>query len=160
MAKIYLFKRQVKNMPSVLDVAKAFLTMESMTHKKLQKLCYYAYSWHLALKNEHLFKTRFEAWIHGPVSPELYQTYKGNGWNPITKSETHELSPEQFKFLEDIYYTYGDLNGDELELLTHSEDPWIVARNGLPEHVGCSRQIDDDIIRNFYLQEYEDGQND
>ena len=35
---------------SVLDVANWVLTHEAMTHKKLQKLCYYAQAWYYALK--------------------------------------------------------------------------------------------------------------
>lgn len=147
-------------MPTIFDVADAFLTMESMTHKKLQKLCYYAYSWHLALKDNPLFRTRFEAWIHGPVSPELYREYKGSGWSMIPQKEVHSLSEEEYKFLREIFYSYGDLTGDELEQLTHEEDPWLVTRGELPSYVGCNRQIDDDLIKQYYLQEYENGQND
>lgn len=35
-----------------LIVANWFLTKESMTPKKVQKLVYYAYSWYLTLMNE------------------------------------------------------------------------------------------------------------
>ena len=69
---------------TVFDVANWFLSKESMTPKKLQKLVYYAYSWYLTLVNESkddltakLFTSRLEAWVHGPVFPELYQKYKG-----------------------------------------------------------------------------------
>jgi len=34
---------------SVLNIAQCFLSKQGMTHKKLQKLCYYAQAWHLAL---------------------------------------------------------------------------------------------------------------
>ena len=34
---------------SVFDIANWFLTKGQMTHKKLQKLCYYAKAWYLAL---------------------------------------------------------------------------------------------------------------
>lgn len=36
---------------SVFDVANWFLAHETMMHKKLQKLCYYAQAWFYALKN-------------------------------------------------------------------------------------------------------------
>lgn len=49
-------------------VAQYFLSKESMSLKKLQKLVYYAYGWTLALLNEslenmeyHLFPNRIEA---------------------------------------------------------------------------------------------------
>ncbi|MDI9482523.1 MAG: hypothetical protein QM315_04995 [Bacillota bacterium] len=46
MAKIYNiadFKGELSMKEiSIFDVAKTFLHLESMTHKKLQKICYYA----------------------------------------------------------------------------------------------------------------------
>ena len=63
-------------MVNVIDVAHWFLSKESMTHKKLQKLCYYAQAWHCTLRNgEPLFMNPIEAWIHGPVIRSLYKEY-------------------------------------------------------------------------------------
>lgn len=71
-------------MLDVYIVAKYFLSKSRMTHKKLQKLCYYAQAWHCAFyKNKPLFENRIEAWVHGPVSPELYYRYYNYGWNEI-----------------------------------------------------------------------------
>lgn len=75
------------NQLTVFDIADGFLAMESVTHKKLQKLCYYAYSWYLTLYDKRLFPHTFEAWIHGPVQPQLYQKYKHTGWQPIPCQE-------------------------------------------------------------------------
>ena len=68
---------------SVFSVADFFLARASMSPKKLQKLVYYAYAWTLALLNEtiddlhfRLFHNKIEAWVHGPVVPDLYQQYK------------------------------------------------------------------------------------
>lgn len=54
---------------SIFDIADTFLSIEPMTHKKLQKLCYYAQAWHCALENEPICSASFQAWIHGPVCP-------------------------------------------------------------------------------------------
>ena len=67
-------------------LAQWFLSMSSMSNKKLQKLCYYAYCWYIVFYNDVEFITKenigdirvlcsepFQAWIHGPVSPQLYQ---------------------------------------------------------------------------------------
>ena len=145
---------------TIYEVADAFLTMESMTHKKLQKLCYYAYSWHLALKGERLFPNGFEAWIHGPVDPHLYREYKEYGWQAIPAKQQTAVSVEVYRFLEEVYESYGHLSGDQLEYLTHTEEPWIVARGGLPEYVPCNTPIADDVIQRYYLQLFEEGQND
>ena len=40
---------------SIFDVAEWFLQKESCSHKKLQKLCYYAVAWSYALFDESLF---------------------------------------------------------------------------------------------------------
>ena len=60
----------------VFALAKAFLAISPMTHKKLQKLCYYAKAWYLALYDHNLIEESFEAWVHGAVQPTLYQAYK------------------------------------------------------------------------------------
>ncbi|SFE88703.1 Panacea domain-containing protein, partial [Peptostreptococcus sp. D1] len=71
-------------MTTLFEVAKNFLDREpSMSLKKLQKLCWYAYSWFIALNNEPdeenlalLFNNRAEAWVHGPVFRDLYIDYR------------------------------------------------------------------------------------
>ena len=57
-----------------------------MSHKKLQKLCYYAVAWHYALYDSQLVENdEFEAWIHGPVSPSLWHEYKDYVWKPLPR---------------------------------------------------------------------------
>ena len=70
----------IKENGDIFDLAHAFLSIASMTHKKLQKLCYYAKAWYLALKDENLIDDDFEAWVHGAVQPNLYQEYKVYGF--------------------------------------------------------------------------------
>lgn len=150
-------------MVSVLDVAKAFLHMETMTHKKLQKLCYYAQAWHLALfDGEPLVNTRFEAWIHGPVSPELYSEYKQFGWNPIPMESQYptNINSNKIEFLENVYESYGQLSGDQLEMLSHMEDPWLKTRGDLPEWQACDRCIEEELMKVYYQNEFEKRQND
>lgn len=118
-------------MADVFDMAKAFLSIEPMTNKKLQKLCYYAKAWYLALKDENLFEDDFQAWVHGPVNYDLYLKYKDCGFNRIPMVETTELKnvPEEYiDFASNIFDAYGHLTGGELEIVTHQEDPWIAAR--------------------------------
>ena len=38
-----------KQMINIFELADTFLSFDIMTHKKLQKLCYYAYSWYMVL---------------------------------------------------------------------------------------------------------------
>lgn len=120
---------------NVKDVAKFFLSKESMTHKKLQKLLYYAYSWVLVFQNNKeeksisnkLFESRIEAWTHGPVVAEVYKIYKSYGWSLIPKEEKFTFSkdhPDVIKILNEVYKVYGKLDADDLESLSHTEEPW------------------------------------
>ena len=147
---------------SVLNIAQWFLCKESMTHKKLQKLCYYAQAWHLALLNEPLFADEIQAWIHGPVIPALYARYADYGWNEIPKAESSDLVfPEKtLQVLETVWNTYKGLDGDQLESLTHSEGPWIEARNGIPSYLPCTNSITCESMSTFYKRIWQEAQND
>lgn len=121
------------------NVAEFFLTKSALSPKKIQKLVYYAYAWFIALNNDDvddvtnvLFEEAPEAWIHGPVFSTLYDTYRSNGWHEvdqINKSITFKNSNVQ-NLLEDIWDKFGRFQADELEMMTHREDPWIKARAG------------------------------
>jgi len=140
-------------MADVFDMAKAFLSMESMTNKKLQKLCYYAKAWYLALNDENLFDDEFQAWVHGPVNYDLYLRYKENGFNRIPLVDQSELSgvPEEFlDFAEEVFDAYGELTGGQLEKLTHSEDPWINARGVLDPWMSSNVVISEEDMKQYY----------
>ncbi len=152
---INLFKGEIM-MPTVFDIALAFLNIEPMSNKKLQKLCYYAQAWYLALNNEPLFNERFEAWIHGPVCPDLYHNYKHNGYRIIrtneTTSEEMRKDPYLMDFINNIYAMYGDMTGDELEALTHKELPWINARRGLQDWESSNNEVSMHDMMNYYKE--------
>ncbi|MGH3190999.1 MAG: Panacea domain-containing protein [Streptosporangiaceae bacterium] len=44
----------------------------------MQKLCYFAYGYHLAWEERPLFPERFQAWANGPVCYELYKLHRGS----------------------------------------------------------------------------------
>lgn len=117
-------------MENIYEVARYFLGKESMSHKKLQKLCYFAQAWFLANYGRQLVPNRFEAWVHGPVCPDLYARYRSWGWEKIPM----ETQPVSFGeegvacFLDKVYETYGDYTADELERITHADEPWNKAR--------------------------------
>ncbi|OXM17424.1 hypothetical protein CGZ75_01560 [Paenibacillus herberti] len=144
-------------MITIDSVAKTFLNMESMSPKKLQKLCFYAYSWYLTHTGRQLFENKFEAWIHGPVDPELYHQFKEHGRSPIPREEKipSEVSNDPFvyEFVELIYQAYGSLDGDQLEELTHSQAPWLNARKGLLSYEPSKNSILDEDIINYHKQE-------
>lgn len=145
---------------SIFDVANWFLFQKGqMGHKKLQKLCYYAQAWsYVIFDGEPLFDGKFEAWVHGPVNRVLWNELKECGYHDISStalsSSANEICPERSDFLERVWATYGNLSGDQLENLSHSEDPWIKARNGIPEMQICTNEIDTQIIQSYYSSIY------
>lgn len=151
-------------MLTVRDVANWFLSRESMTHKKLQKLCYYAQAWYCALysETEPLFDDTVEAWVHGPVIPTLYPIYADYKWNPIPKAEVDEskFSQQALEILEAVYNTYGEFSGDELEALTHSEQPWQDARGNLKSWETSHTPISRVSMKEYYGKKYDESQND
>lgn len=141
---------------TIKDLAKWFLAKEPMTHKKLQKLCYYAVAWGWALMNKAIVKdSDFEAWVHGPVSDILYQEYKTRGWNNIDKEEKAPEFPSDIEeLLNSVWETYGDKDGNELEALSHSEKPWKEARVNLDEDERGNVKIKPETMRAFYRSIY------
>jgi len=135
---------------SVLEVAKAFLAIDTMTHKKLQKLCYYAQAWNLAIDNEPLFFEEIEAWVHGPVVRELYEEYREHKWDNIPKIGSDGIPEGLIVYVKSIYDLYGEFNGDQLENLTHSESPWKNARKGLKPWEASDKKIDSNDIKVFF----------
>jgi uncharacterized phage-associated protein len=140
---------------SCFDVANYFIRLANETgsfisNLKLQKLVYYAQSWHLALYAEPLFPEDFEAWVHGPVIPELYQKYKSFGWQPIVDNPNPELFEETQAFLKEIVEEYLSCDAYELERMTHAEAPWIRARGGLLPDQPSSALIEKVWMKEYY----------
>ena len=137
-----------------------FLAKEPMSPKKLQKMLYYAYAWTLTLLNDDenhlenkLFGDKFEAWVHGPVLPNVYEKYKEYGWNEIpkkTSTASVAFSPEVEDVLEQVWDVYGKMNGNQLESITHKEAPWIRARAGARAYEASHNEISDIEIFRFY----------
>jgi uncharacterized phage-associated protein len=142
----------MKNALTIEDLAKWFLTKESMTHKKLQKICYYAVAWGYTLTGKKIIENdTFQAWVHGPASPTLWAEYKKNGWNLISRYSGEIVFPDNVQeILEAVWFTYGEKGGNELEALSHAEKPWIEARAGLKADENSSTPIDSSVMQQFY----------
>lgn len=143
---------------NISDVANYFLSKLDITNKKLQKLLYYSYAWFIVENNsceddikKILFKEQPEAWIHGPVFPTIYDKYKGFGWNFIPKfTKKVEIDSEIETFLNTVLDVFGKYNGDQLELMTHNEEPWINARENLDKQMSSNNVILAKDIYKFY----------
>lgn len=138
---------------------------DTVSPKKLQKLLYYVEAWNLVHLTDPLLIEDFQAWVHGPVLPSLYHELKEFKFNDLrviaeefdTPSqlilsiiEKNKLSQEQLDLIYTVLDKYGSLNSLQLELLTHSEKPWIEAREGYPPHVSCKNIITKEKMKEFY----------
>ncbi len=142
-------------MLSCYDIANYFIDLANQTgsfisNLKLQKLVYYAQAWHLALYDEPLFEEDFQAWIHGPVIPSLYQKYKSFGWQPIDEDVTPQLPNNIREFLNEVAGEYFACDAYELERMTHAEGPWNWARKNLPADTSSTEVIEKDWMREYY----------
>ena len=132
-----------------------------ISNLKLQKLLYYAQAWHLAILDEPLFPERFEAWVHGPVIPELYRKYKDYRWRNIDQDVSRPaLDDDTVKFLGEVLEEYGPLDARRLEWLTHRETPWINARerDGLAADDPCSALIEESEMKDYYRRRMQESQ--
>lgn len=141
-------------MLSCFDVADYFIGLANETgsfvsNLKLQKLVYYAQAWHLALYDRPLFPEEFEAWVHGPVIPALYEQYKSFGWRPILVDVAPELPDDVVQFLAQVADEYFACDAYELEQMAHAEAPWNWARGDLPPDAPSDR-----MIQKAWMQEY------
>jgi len=136
---------------------------ELITNLKLNKLVYYTQAWHLALFKDPMFGEVIEAWVHGPVLPVLYDTYKHFKWTPIIRFDLNlaeikqQFSIEQQELLDDIVEVYLPKTAYELEQMTHDEDPWIIARDGLEPDKASHQVITYDMMRIYYANVLRQG---
>jgi uncharacterized phage-associated protein len=118
---------------------------------KLQKLVYYCQAWHLVWDDEPLFDDPIEAWAAGPVVRSLYSRHRGrysvDSW-PWGKPK--HLRKNERKTVQLIIESYGKLTGRRLSQLTHNEDPWRSARNGLAPTASSSREIPLTVMKAYY----------
>lgn len=144
------------------ELALAIRSFGSFTHKQLQKMCYYTQAWHLALMNEPISDAKFEAWVHGPVCPEIYKEYKQHGWCKIPKIDKSEINidSDTYDFIENIVDTFSNFSGDELEDMTHSEEPWLKSRGNIEVWRPSTNIISNDSMKEYYKLKYEEAQND
>lgn len=140
-------------MANVFDTAKYILEKSgSMSTMKLQKLCYYSQAWSLVWDDSPLFEEDFQAWANGPVCPVLF--YATQGKYSVSASDetlgTGDLSDNQKDTIDKVLEYYGGHDAQWLSQLTHMEDPWIKAREGVPPGRGCSNVITKESMAEYY----------
>ncbi|MBD0677214.1 Panacea domain-containing protein [Pseudomonas sp. PSB11] len=132
----------------------------SLSTLKLQKLLYYVQAWNLAFGRGPLFSGKFQAWVHGPVSRQVYDRFKDThalfsslGQQDIRRDFDPSILPSDVKdHINEILEAYGDYSGVQLENMTHIETPWIKARANLKPYERCESEIDEGLMQDFYAQ--------
>lgn len=139
-------------MPSIHDVAKYILTQKGeMTTMKLQKLCYYSQAWSLVWDEDPVFEDKIEAWANGPVSPALFKEHRGQfKVSDNSRGDISKLSPVNLETIDSVLKYYGDKSGVWLSDLTHKEQPWLTAREGLLETERGNREITLGSMSQYY----------
>lgn len=138
---------------------KAHKENKQLTNKKLQKLLYYAQAWHLALEEKPLFKEGIEAWVHGPAVRKIYFKYRAFGFAYIEEQIDEDKISElkNIAILNEVWKVYGKFDADYLEALTHNEQPWLDAREGLSKDEASNNRISHESMRDFYQKKLKEA---
>lgn len=132
-------------------------------HLKLQKLCYYAYGWWLALREDQppLAQSRPQVWKLGPVFQPVYSAFASCKGDFIR--ETRKIDPfspaytiadndtPESQVVDWVWDRYGHFKGIELSNKTHEVGtPWhdkVKANNFVIERF---TELSDDEIRPYF----------
>jgi uncharacterized phage-associated protein len=137
----------------VFDVAEYILhKLGLITTMKLQKLVYYCQAWSLVWDDKPLFDENIEAWANGPVVKELYEAHRGKytiGPGELD-GKLDNISSEEKETIDAVLEFYGDKSSQWLIDLTHMEDPWRQARQGLEDTERSNHIISPASMAEYY----------
>ncbi|MDE3269659.1 MAG: DUF4065 domain-containing protein [Pseudomonadota bacterium] len=123
------------------------------TCMKLQKIVYYSQVESLVHYKKPLFEEKILAWAAGPVVKEIFNEHRGHRYfGGISFGDTANLSMEQKSCIDWAVGKYGSLDGDMLSHLTHVEDPWKKAREGLPPDERSEKEITIESMIAYYSE--------
>lgn len=151
-----------KNHRSVDAVADYFLLKihigmgDLISNLKMQKLCYFAQGWSLALLGRPLFDDPIEAWALGPLIPSLWRRFKKYGWGAIDPhllrtDPYEELDERERALLEQVWRRYGIFSGSQLAQLSRAEPPWKDVYGDRPFGVRCEEEITQSAMKRYFL---------
>lgn len=134
-----------------------FKNLEEITPLMLQKLLYYVQGFFMVFYNRPMFVENCEAWIHGPVYPQVYFLFKKFRFNPIEDErfsllagKENNLTTEEKEVIQLVAKTFGIYGGKTLEKITHKEKPWCDARYGFTENMPSHTVIDKEEILDYF----------
>lgn len=141
-------------MALVNDVARYILERQEdhVSTMKLQKLVYYAQAWNLVWDEKPLFNSRIEAWANGPVTRSLYVCHRRQFTATVNMfpGDSSNLTDAEKETIDAVLGAYGHLSGQQLSDLSHSERPWLEAREGLANGESSDNEVSPDAMQDFY----------
>lgn len=135
-----------------------FERLEEVTPLMLQKLLYFIQGESYALHGKPMFDENCQAWVHGPVYPEVYNMFRDFKYNPIEdarfaifEGKGDELTDEERRVIDLVVHTFGEYGGKVLERITHKEIPWKLARRGYADDILSHELIPMESIEAYYI---------
>lgn len=152
--------REIAN--AILDVAQE--SKINLTNLSLNKILYFTHAWYIALYDEPLVNSYFEAWQFGPVHPKIYQQLKSFGDRTIAARLTRvdaatgedipypvALSREEREHIEKMTRFYGAKSARWLVNASHEVGaPWDQVWLASQGSAQPGMKIPDDMTRDFY----------
>lgn len=140
-----------------------FERMEEVTPLMLQKLLYFIQGTGFVTLGRSMFVENCEAWVHGPVYPEVYRLFKDFKYNPIDDvrfaildGTADALTEEERKTIDLVVDTFGIYSGKVLEKITHKETPWRIARRGYEDSVPSREVVTKESIKAYFEEKNEE----
>ncbi len=134
-----------------------FEQLKEVTPLMLQKLLYFIQGVYYALYKKPVFAEDCEAWVHGPVFPEVYRIFKSFRYDPIDDDRfaiingaNDDITDDKKNVVKLVTDTFGSYSGKMLEKITHNEAPWKEARVGYDDDIPSNEMIPKERIRMYY----------
>ncbi|HAT1504288.1 Panacea domain-containing protein [Corynebacterium striatum] len=142
-------------MATAIDVAQYIYDKKGWVDAwRLAKLTYYSQAWSLGWFGRPMVAEEFQAWTDGPVEPNLHAENRYHRSAPMSpalpSAEVSKLSAEDRAIIDAVLEYYGNFSKSELIALTHAEQPWLEARQGLPDWAPSRNPLSQSTMRRFY----------
>lgn len=109
-------------------------------------------TWKDRVWSEKQIRKTFGFWIMDPVCPELFFKTQGK-YSASASDETGgdgDLSDNQKDIIDKVLAHHGSHDAQWLSQLTHMEEPWIKAREGVLSGAGCNNVITKESMALYY----------
>lgn len=148
----------VNNKLSINELASYIISKHDITPKTLQKILYFIQGFSMAFNKKLLFNDIPQAWVHGPVYPEVYNNYSNFKYNIIDSMSNIKddinlnIYDNEKKLVDCVLRFFTKYSGDVLEEITHIESPWLNARAGLAKNEPSKNPITLESISEYFIQ--------